>query len=53
MSMVLFTLTELATWNCKHEELVGRRNLPWDSPEHRLSHENRRNFLRHAKLEVE
>jgi hypothetical protein len=53
MNMTLYTLTELATWNCTHEELVDRHNSPWDDSDRRPSHENRRNFLRYAKLESE
>jgi hypothetical protein len=32
MNMVLYTLTELATWNRTHAELVDRSNSPWDTP---------------------
>jgi len=48
--MVLYTMTELATWDCTHKEIVDRSLSPWDDPTRHPSHEDRRNFLRRAIL---
>ena len=53
MNMVLFTMTELATWNRTAQELIDRSNSPWDDPARRPSHADRRNFLRRSKLAIE
>ena len=50
MNMVLYGLTELATWNGSHEELVDRKTCPWDDAARRPSHADRRNYLRHGIL---
>ena len=46
MNMTLDTMTELATWNLTAKELVDRSDSPWDDPNRRPSHTDRRNFLR-------
>lgn len=50
MNMLLFGMTELATWDRSALELVNRRHRPWDDTDRRPSHEDRRNFLRHGIL---
>ncbi|MCL2623932.1 MAG: transposase [Planctomycetaceae bacterium] len=50
MNLVLYGLTELATWNCAQEELVDRKACPWDDANRRPSHADRRNYLRHGIL---
>jgi hypothetical protein len=50
MNMVLFGMVELATWNRTHQEIVDRSLSPWDDPNRRPSHADRRNFLRRAIL---
>ena len=50
MNMLLFGMTELATWNRSQAELVNREESPWDDGERRPSHADRRNFLRRAIL---
>ena len=50
MNMVLYAMTELATWDRSAGELVNRRHRPWDDADRRPSHEDRRNFLRHGIL---
>ena len=50
MNMLLFGMTELATWECSQEELVDRQDSPWDDGERRPSHADRRNFLRRAMI---
>ena len=53
MNMLLFGMTELATWDRSSEELVDRQYSPWDDGERRPSHADRRNFLRRAILAKE
>jgi hypothetical protein len=48
MNLLLFGMTELSTWDRSQEELVDRRDCPWDDETRRLSHSDRRNFLRRA-----
>jgi hypothetical protein len=50
MNMTLYTMTELATWNLTSKELVDRSDSPWDDPNRRPSHADRRNFLRRGIL---
>ena len=50
MNMLLFGMTELATWESSQKELVDRSESPWDNGERRPSHADRRNFLRRAML---
>ena len=37
-----YILTELESWNMSSEELVDRRDRPWDNPDRRPSHADRR-----------
>ena len=53
MNMVLYTMTELATWDRTQKELTDRSESPWDDPNRRPSHADRRNFLRRSKLAIE
>ena len=53
MNMLLYSMTELATWNNDSAELVVRRQTPWDDPLRRPSHEDRRRFLRRGILDKE
>jgi hypothetical protein len=53
MNMLSFGLTELSTWDRSFSELVDRRASPWDDPDRRPSHADRRNFLRQGMLENE
>jgi len=53
LNMLSFGLTELSTWDRTAEELVDRRASPWDDPDRRPSHSDRRNFLRSGMLENE
>jgi len=50
MNMVLYSLTELATWDRRQEELVDRSFCPWDDASRRPSHADRRNYLRYGFL---
>jgi hypothetical protein len=53
MNMLLFGMTELATWDRSHGELVDRSCSPWDDADRRPSHADRRNYLRRAVLAKE
>jgi hypothetical protein len=50
LNMLLFSMTELSTWDRSSEELVDRRFRPWDDSTRRPSHADRRNFLRYSIL---
>jgi hypothetical protein len=47
------TLLELWAWERPHEELVDRRASPWDDPERRPSHADRRKALQRQALAQE
>ena len=47
------TLIELWAWRQPHEKLCDRRDRPWDKPDRRPSHADRRNALRRSCLSVE
>lgn len=47
------TLIELWAWGRSHEELCDRSESPWDDPERRPSHADRRNALRRHCLGAE
>jgi hypothetical protein len=53
VNMLLFSMTELATWDCSQSELVDRRSRPWDDSSRRPSHADRRNSLRQGILSNE
>ena len=46
LNLWMHTLVELWTWNQPAETLVDRRDSPWDDPDRRPSHANRRKALR-------
>ncbi len=46
MNLWMHTLVELWAWNKTHEELCDRSDSPWDDPDRRPSHANRRKALR-------
>jgi hypothetical protein len=49
----MYTLVELWAWRLPHERLCDRCDSPWDDPERRPSHANRRKALRRQFLENE
>jgi hypothetical protein len=53
LNLWLHTLIELWAWNRSHEELCDRSQSPWDDPERRPSHADRRNALRRSCLGAE
>ena len=50
MNMLLYGLTQLATWDRTTADLIDRSDSPWDDPTRRPSHADRRNFLRRGVL---
>lgn len=53
LNLWLHTLIELWAWNRPHAELCDRSHSPWDDPERRPSHADRRNALRRSCLQLE
>ena len=53
MNLWMHTLTELWAWGKPVGQLVDRSDSPWDDPERRPSHANRRKALRAQILEHE
>ncbi len=53
LNLWLYTLIELWAWRRPHEKLCDRRDRPWDKPDRRPSHADRRNALRRSCLSVE
>lgn len=51
MNLWMHTLVELWAWHRSHDELCDRSDSPWDDPERRPSHANRRKALRRQFLE--
>jgi hypothetical protein len=49
----MYTLVELWAWRLTHEQLCDRSDSPWDDPDRRPSHANRRQALRQQFLENE
>ena len=50
LNLWIHTLVELWAWNLPHEQLCDRSASPWDDPERRPSHANRRKALRQQFL---
>ena len=53
LNLWLHTLIELWAWERSHKELCDRSQSPWDDPERRPSHADRRNALRRSCLRGE
>ena len=53
MNLWMHTLVELWAWNRSHEQLCDRTDSPWDDPDRRPSHANRRKALRQAIMQNE
>jgi hypothetical protein len=53
LNLWMHTLVELWAWNRRHAELCDRRDSPWDDPERRPSHADRRKALRRHILQTE
>lgn len=50
LNLWLHSLIELWAWEKPAKELVDRRDSPWDDPERRPSHADRRNALRRSSI---
>jgi len=46
----LYSLVELECWDLEAEELVDRRNRPWDNPNRRPSHADKRRYIARKML---
>jgi hypothetical protein len=53
LNLWLHTLIELWAWDRSHAELCDRSQSPWDDPERRPSHADRRNALRRQCIQAE
>jgi hypothetical protein len=53
LNLWMHTLVELWAWNRPHRELCDRRDSPWDDPERRPSHADRRKALRRHIMQNE
>jgi hypothetical protein len=53
LNLWLHTLIELWAWTKTHEQLCDRSQSPWDNPERRPSHADRRNALRRHCIRTE
>jgi len=53
LNLWMHTLVELWAWNRPHAELCDRRDSPWDDPERRPSHADRRKALRRHIMQNE
>jgi len=53
LNLWMHTLTELRAWYRPHNELCDRSDSPWDDPERRPSHADRRKALRRHILQTE
>jgi hypothetical protein len=53
LNLWLHTLIELWAWSRTHEQLCDRSQSPWDNPERRPSHADRRNALRRHCIRTE
>jgi hypothetical protein len=53
LNLWIHTLVELWAWNRSHAELCDRNDSPWDDPERRPSHADRRKALRRHIMQTE
>jgi len=53
MNLWMHTLVELWAWKRSREDLCDRSDSPWDDPDRRPSHANRRKALRQLIIETE
>lgn len=53
LNLWLHTLIEHWAWDRSHHKLCDRRSSPWDDPQRRPSHQDRRNALRRLCLQTE
>jgi hypothetical protein len=53
LNLWMHTLVELWAWNQPKQEICDRRESPWDDPNRRPSHADRRKALRRTMIETE
>ena len=53
LNLWMHTLVEMWAWNLSHEQLCDRTDSPWDDPQRRPSHANRRDALRRLIMQNE
>jgi hypothetical protein len=53
LNLWMHTLVELWAWNRTHAQLCNRRDSPWDDPNRRPSHADRRKALRRHIMQTE
>ena len=53
LNLWMHTLVELWAWDKSQKELTDRSDSPWDDPERRPSHADRRKALRQECIEQE
>lgn len=53
LNLWMHTLVELRSWNCPHGRLCDRRQSPWDDPQRRPSHADRRKALQRQIMQHE
>jgi len=53
LNLWMYTLVELCSWDAPHASLVDRSGRPWDNPDRRPSHADRRQALARECLEQE
>lgn len=49
----LYTLAELCSWDAEKSELTDRRDRPWDNPDRRPSHGDRRRSIAREMLQIQ
>jgi hypothetical protein len=49
----MYSMVEMWAWQREHEELVDRRACPWDNPDRRASHADKRKTLQRQMLRSE
>jgi hypothetical protein len=50
LNMWMYTLVEWCSWESSHEELSDRSDRPWDNPDRRPSHADKRRTISHKML---
>ena len=53
LNLWMHSLVELWSWNRSHQQLCDRSDSPWDDPERRPSHADRRKALRQLIMQNE
>jgi len=51
LNMWMYTLVEMCSWESSQEELSDRSDRPWDNPDRRPSHADKRRSISHKMLQ--